>query len=340
MAEGKPWKNLTIERKGSKLNLRHPIFPGPMAGAFEPPYRMMLHDIGIELSFTEMISARGTIEGSGKTLELAGWVPEKGYSGAQVFGSDANYVSGAAREMVRLGHDIIDLNAGCPKRKVLVQGSGGALLKEHERFVSIASSILDSVDVPVSVKTRSGFHVFEPNPFKKLLKDLESIGISMISIHGRTVRQGYRGSADRDVISQAASIVDIPVIASGDVRSLADVLDYFGRGASGVMVGRAMMGDPFFISRIISEDQDPFPSKSDDVERIFSMAARHLDLSIDYYGEKRGCMKFRSQLGWYVRSFKGRKPYMDRIHHASSKDDFTSLMTEILHEWKRQPGTC
>jgi tRNA-dihydrouridine synthase B len=134
--------------------------------------------------------------------------------------------------------------------------------------------------------------------------------------------------------------VDIPVIASGDVRSLTDVEDYFDRGASGVMVGRAMMGDPFFISRMISGRAGPFPSTIGDIERIFSIAGKHLDLSIGFYGEKRGCMKFRSQLGWYVRSFKGRKPYMDRIHHASAREDFTGLMDEILYEWKRQPGTC
>ncbi len=334
------WEKLTICRGGERIPLEIPIFPAPMAGALEPPYRMLLHDLGVELSFTEMVSARGVFEESKRTLEIAGWVPENGYSGAQIFGNDEQYISRAAEEMVRLGHHMIDLNAGCPKKKVMSQGSGGALLKDPDRLITLLSSILDSVEVPVGVKLRSGYNGFDGPSFRKLILEMEGLGLSYISIHGRTVTQGFRGSADREIIRVAASMVDIPIIASGDVKGLSDVLDYFSRGASGVMIGRALMGDPFLIRRIVASEDDSYPKGPSDIEGIFSMARKHLQYSLRFFGEKRGCVKFRTHLGWYVHSFPGRRPFMDRIHHISDVKDFIGLMEEIENEWKCQLDPC
>ncbi len=334
------WEKLIISRGGKRIPLEFPIFPAPMAGALEPPYRMLLHDLGVELSFTEMVSARGVFEESKRTMEIAGWVPDKGHSGAQVFGNDEQYLSRAAEEMVRLGHQLIDLNAGCPKRKVMSQGSGGALLKDPDRMITLLSSILDSVEVPVGVKLRSGFNGFDGASFRKLILDLESIGLSYISIHGRTVTQGFRGSADREVIRIAASMVDIPIIASGDAKEISDVLDYFSKGASGVMIGRALMGNPSIIRRIITGEEGNYPKDPKDIEEVFSAAKQHLENSMRFFGEKRGCVKFRTHLGWYVHSFSGRRPHMDRIHHISDAKDFIGLMEEIEKEWKCQLDPC
>jgi tRNA-dihydrouridine synthase B len=331
---------MTIKRQNNDLELKLPFFPAPMAGAIEPPFRMILHDMGAELSFTEMISARGTYEGSKRTGELAGWLPERGFSGAQVFGSDPGYVSFAAARMEEIGHHIIDLNCGCPKRKVLTHGAGGALMKDSDRLISIVSSILDDVEVPVGVKTRSGFHDFDRTKLGSLLQDLESIGCSYVAIHGRSVKQGFRGSANRDVISFASKNLGIPLIASGDVRTIEDIRDYLERGASGVMLGRALLGNPFILRDLIDMRGPEEAYLRERIAEIFSIARLHLDLSISYYGCERGCVKFRTHLGWYIQRFRGRKPFMDRIHHASSREEFAVLMEAMETAWSRELDTC
>ncbi len=331
---------LTFKRGPVSVELSHPVIAAPMAGVIEPPYRMCLHENGVELSYTEMVSARGTYEGSKRTMELAGWVPEKGYSGAQVFGPSSEYLNYAARRMEEIGHHIIDLNAGCPKRKVLAHGAGGAMLKDPEHLLECLSGILDSVKVPVGVKTRSGFSHYDVSSFLTLVKDIEGLGVSYITIHPRTVSQGFRGKADRDVISKVSQYIDIPLIASGDVRTPEDVKDYLGRGASAVMVGRGLLGDPFLISRLSKGLDGPYPASREDISDLFSTARQHLDGSINYFGERRGVVKFRTHLGWYIRRFKERNPFMERIYHINTRDEVLFLMDEIEKVWSVMVRPC
>jgi len=327
-------KGFSIRRGSRSIKIGSRVIAAPMAGVLEPPYRMLLHELGLELSFTEMVSARGTFEASKRTMELAGWVPETGYSAAQIFGADPKYLSHAAMRMEELGHHIIDLNTGCPKRKVMAQGSGGAMLKDPENLLLCLSSILDSVKVPVGIKMRSGYHHFEKDLYGGLLKDIEGLGISYVAIHPRSVVQGFRGDADREVISFASSIVDVPIIASGDARTVSDIEDYLSRGASAVMIGRGMMGDPRLIERLNDgKDLDREKDPKGHIKDIFSLARKHLDLNIDYFGEKRGCIKFRPHLGWYVKGFRGISPMRDRIYHVENRDETLALMIDIETGW-------
>lgn len=329
----KPFK---IGRGEFRIGSEHPLIAAPMAGAIEPPYREILHRNGIEISFTEMVSARGTYEGSSRTMELAGWIPEEGHSGAQIFGPDPKYLRFASRKMVELGHHIIDINAGCPKRKVLAHKAGGYFLKDPKMFISCVSSVVDEVDIPVGVKTRSGFNDYDERSFLHLLKDLEDTGISFITIHPRTVKQGFSGDADRDVIEKAASELNIPVIASGDVRGWNDVADYLTRGAGAVMIGRALLGDPFLPNRILAGDNKDFPKGPGDVDALMDAARDHLNSTIRFYGEKRGCIKFRTHISWYMKRMKGRKHLAIRVHALSTEGEVISLMEDIREDWKSQ----
>jgi|GEM_PF-918212 len=331
--------DLTVGRGDAGISLHHPVIASPMAGVFDPPYRRILHDLGIELSYTEMISSRGIYEGSGKTEEIAGWIPEIGCSAAQIFGSEPVYLSHAAKEMERMGHHMIDINAGCPKRKVLVQGSGGALIRTPERLLACLGAVLDSVRIPVSIKLRSGYHTFEKGPFLDLVKDISSIGVSCIALHPRTVAQGFRGSAERGLIDEVSSLVDVPVIASGDVRERSDVVDYLRRGARAVMVGRALMGDPLRVKRLINGGTHDPLSTVEGIREHLKRAREHLVHSVNHYGERRGCVRFRSHLGWYTARFPGRKRIRDRIFHVSSTDETMDLIDNIEREWTSIPST-
>lgn len=337
MVSGEPGEELIIKRGDRILEIGSRIIAAPMAGVLEPPYRMILHDMGLDLSFTEMVSARGTYEGSKRTMELAGWVPDKGYSGAQIFGADTRYLTYAARKMEEIGHHLIDLNTGCPKRKVMVQGSGGAMLKNPEDLLECLCAIIDSVEVPVGIKMRSGYHHYEKGPYIRLLKDIEGLGASYIAIHPRSVVQGFRGEADRKVISDASAAVDIPIIATGDVWKSSDVMEYLSRGASAVMVARALMGDPIVIERFKSflKSQNHKEGLEQGIGRL-SIARDHLERNISYFGERRGCIKFRPHLGWYLKGFKGRTDLRERIHHIENRDEAFKLLDDIERIWREE----
>ncbi|MBN1539661.1 MAG: tRNA-dihydrouridine synthase [Candidatus Thermoplasmatota archaeon] len=332
-----PW---TIRREATSLNVEHPIIAGPMAGCLDPPFRMVLHRLGCPLSFTEMISARAVFEGTGRTRRLFSWVPDQGWSGAQIFGSDPAYLAHAASEMEKAGHHMIDLNAGCPKRKVCRTGAGSSLLKDPGNLMKCIGSILDAVKAPVGIKMRMGVHHLEEHSLKDLVSDLQSIGLSYIAMHPRTMVQQYSGKVDRELISRLGGWIDIPLIASGDVRSSDDVRDYLERGATAVMVARGHLGDPTWTARTLnalgSEARDDrFPETKAQLLHHLSLMKEHLGFSLDWYGEKRGIVEFRPHFGWYIRKFGGRREYRQKVYSLTTREEALMLADGVFHDWSR-----
>ncbi len=328
---------LRISRNGKCIEIAVPIIAAPMAGAIDPPYRTLLHRYGCELSFTEMVNARGLCDGSARSLFYIERSPSTGHSGAQLFGSEGRYFSKAATFLETRGFDIIDLNAGCPKRKVLSNGSGGALLRDPGKLVRLLSSILDHVKVPVGVKLRSGYDSFDAPGFKALLRDIEGAGSSYVTVHPRTVSQGFRGSADRGVIALASETIDIPVIASGDVKGPGDVFDYLGKGASGVMVGRALLGDPtWFVRCRAAIDKGPhisFPSTPEDIISLMDITREHMDISISFHGEEKGVRYLRPHISWYIARYRGRSQFRDRLFSLSTREEVLTFLDEVQEAW-------
>ena len=327
-------------RRGEKvIEVPGVVIAGPMAGVNDPPYRRILHSHGCPLSFTEMLSSRGLSEGNVKTEEFLDRGELPGLVGAQIFGSDPKYLTAAAREVEGRGYPIIDLNSGCPKRKVLSQGSGGGLLRDRENFLECVSSILESVEVPVGVKTRIGFHGFEEGDMVDLLHDVQELGVSYISVHGRTVKEGFTGTANRDIISKLSRRLRVPVIASGDVYSPDDVADYLGRGAAAVMAARCLMGNPTWIERCVEtlgsgRDWTRYPVSPSRVEVHMGILRDHLSLALDHYGERRGCINIRAHMGWYLKSFKGRNIFHDRLYASITQKSVMSLIDDLEKAWK------
>ena len=326
-----------ISRGTDRIVLEGPFIAAPMAGVVDTPYRKVLHRHGCQLSFSEMTSARGLCEGSRRTGEIAGWVPSNGHGAAQLFGHDPRYLSSAAKLLSEMGHHMIDLNAGCPKRKVLSQGSGGALLNDPDHLVRCLGAIIGSVEVPVGLKMRSGYSDHDPVRFRKLLEDIQAAGASYVVVHPRTVSQGFRGSVDLDVISLSADVLDIPLIASGDVRCPSDVVDRLDRGAKGVMVGRALMGDPSWMERcglaLHGGDWSPFPNDVPTLSRHFALLKEHLEESISFHGESKGCTRFRTHLHWYLHGMRERSFFRDRIFSISDPAGTMSLVDEVFGRW-------
>jgi tRNA-dihydrouridine synthase B len=321
---------LTIRRGSTSIEITPPLIAAPMAGAIDHPYRTLLHTRGCRLSFTEMISSRGLHEDSRRTMELIGSIQPTGFTGAQIFGSDPVYLKSGSKKVQDHGFHLIDLNSGCPKRKVMSQGSGGALLKNTGKLIKCLSTIVECTTVPVGIKIRSAYHHFDGAKFRRMIAEIEGAGASYLSIHPRTVVQGFSGRADRDVISIASDLLSIPIIASGDVKHVNDVMDYLDRGASGVMIGRSLLGDPSWFDRNAKAMISGSGELSDpDIAENLALARDHLRLNIDHYGEKRGVIKFRTHLGWYLKRFQGRSDFRDRIYSVKREEDISLLLSGI-----------
>ncbi|MCK5772788.1 MAG: tRNA-dihydrouridine synthase family protein [Thermoplasmata archaeon] len=328
-----------IRRGENIIEVPGVVIAGPMAGVNDPPYRRILHSHGCPLSFTEMLSSRGLSEGNVKTEEFLDRGELPGLVGAQIFGSDPKYLTAAASEVEGRGYPIIDLNAGCPKKKVLAQGSGGGLLRDRENFLNCVSSILESVEVPVGVKTRIGFYDLDEGYMLDLLHDIQELGVSFISVHGRTVKEGFTGRANREIISKISRRLRVPLIASGDVYSPDDVADYLGRGATAVMAARCLMGDPTWIKRCVETlrsgvDWTRYPISPSQVEVHMGILRDHLSLALGHYEERRGCINIRAHMGWYLKPFKGRNLFHDRLYASITGESVLSLIDDMEKAWK------
>jgi len=325
---------LQIARGDRSILLRVPVGAAPMAGVVDPPYRALLHRHGCPLSFTEMLSSKGLVEAMERTLELIGQVPTSGHCGIQLFGSEPEVMGEAAARVSDLGFHAIDINAGCPKRKVHSQGSGGALMRTPSKLLSLVSAVLDSTSLPVGAKLRSGWQSYDRNRFLELIGDLSGSGLSWICVHPRTVAQGFSGRADLDVVSDAGGRSSVPVIASGDVRAPCDLAPYFRAGASGVLVGRALMGDPGWFRRL---DRSLFGGRSDEgdivdggfLERA-ELAREHLALSVGHHGEEKGCREFRTHLSWYLKGVPGRADLNREVFSVSNVQDVDRVLMKAL----------
>ncbi len=287
-----------------RLRLRNGIFLAPMAGITDLPFRTIVREFGCGLAFTEMVSANGLLRGKGKTTRYLDSSPVDRPLGVQLFGSDPATLSKAARIAAESGADLLDINMGCPVKKVIKTGSGAALLRDPKRVAAILGAVRGAVDVPLTIKIRAGWSRRETNAFD-IGHIAEDCGVDAITLHARTVDQGFGGIADWGLIASLKAQLRIPVIGSGDIRNPEDASRMFREtGCDGVMVGRGCLGNPWIIRNILSHMSGGSASAPTLTEREETVR-RHLSLAADYCGEKVGTRDFRKHLLWYTKGLRG-----------------------------------
>jgi len=283
----------------------------PMAGVSVQAYRRQARRFGAGLVWSEMVSAAGLEHGSRRTRDYL----RVGYGehpiALQVFGSEPAQAAEAARMAEAAGADIVDLNLGCPVRKVMKSGAGSALLEQPELACWIVEKMAAAVSAPVTVKLRSGI---EPGSRTciELGPRLAAAGAQALILHPRAQRQMYGGSADHSLTSELASLLEIPVVASGDIRSGEQARALIAAGATAVMIGRAAQGNPWLLSEILSgEEMEPSPAEvAAELVRFMREVACEL-------GEKRAQSFLRKFYGWYLR--RGRFPRQLRRELVDSR---------------------
>ncbi len=277
----------------------------PMAGISTPVFRSLCREKGATLTFTEMISARGLLMKNRATRDLLARGRGEDRVGAQIFGNEPRIMAHAARAVEEAGFCLVDVNMGCPVRKVAGAGSGAGLMREPGLACDIISAIRERVEIPVTAKIRSGWDNENINAVD-MAKGLEEAGASAVTVHARTRSQGYGGQADWGLIARVAAAVKIPVIGNGDVvdgPSAKRLVEE--TGCRGLMVGRASLGNPWVFSEINSFLKGAPATAAPSREERYLIFLRHLRGTIAESGAARGMRKFRTYALWYTKGIRG-----------------------------------
>ncbi len=305
---------------------------GPMAGITEAPFRAICKRMGAALTYTEMVSAKGLHFNPDAAISkaLLTFAPEETPCVVQLFGAEPQLMAEqAARIVDEYGADVaaIDINMGCPVTKVVSKGEGSALMRTPELAAEIVERVVEAVDVPVTVKFRSGWDAGSVNA-AEFARAMEAAGAAAVAVHGRTRDQFYHGHADWDVIAAVKAAVDIPVIGSGDIFSATDVVAMLERtGVDAVMVARGAQGNPWIFrqARSLIDTGEALPPPTG-LERI-DMAREHAQALVDFGGE-RAFTRMRKHVAWYVTGMPGATRVRDRVNSVRSYRELDDLLVE------------
>lgn len=312
------------------VRLQNNVVLAPMAGITNLPFRLLARQFGCALAYTEMISVSGLVRESDKTFRYLATTTEDKPLGVQIFGADPDLCSEAAKIAAGCGADLIDINMGCPVRKVVKTGAGAALMLDVDRIGLILDKVRRAVSLPLTAKIRSGWHKDRINAVE-VARRAEACGCDAITVHGRTARQGYGVKADWSIIADVKAAVGIPVIGNGDVNCAQDAIRMKEQtGCDGVMVGRGALGNPMIFAAIsaLMAGQPP-PRALSAVERE-ELIKRHLELEIEYAGERSGVRTFRKHLLWYTKGLKGGASLRNSLASLSEKNTMLSVLHDFL----------
>ena len=290
------------------------VWLAPMAGITDLPFREVVCEFGASAVISEMISAEAVKRKNRKTYNTLMKALPGQKNIIQIVGCDPETIAESAKINEALGADEININMGCPAKKIINNNSGSALMKDERLAVDIAKATISAVQIPVSVKMRLGWDDTSKNALS-LAKKLEDVGVSYLAIHGRTRAQEYSGQADWHAIGEIKSNVKIPVICNGDINSFESAKKAINASACNkIMVGRAALGKPWFISNLIQYLNTAEVANEPSLPQQRDIVMRHFDRTLDFYGTDAGLKIFRKHFCWYSKGMKNSAEFRIKIN--------------------------
>lgn len=331
------WSNLKKWKIGN-IEIKNQIVLAPMAGVSTPSFMKICEEMGVGYVVTELISSEALVRDNKKTLEMLDGLEDLNIPLAvQLFGNDKDVMAKAAKIVCNYVHKkiIIDINMGCPVPKVAIKAkSGSALLKDPDKVRDIVESVKNAVDVPVTVKIRSGWDENHINACE-IAKICEEAGASAIAIHARTRSQGYSGKADWDIIKDVKKSVSIPVIGNGDVKTPEDAKKMLDEtGCDAVMIGRGALGNPWLIKECIEYLDTGKVMTKPNLDDKINMIKKHFSLLKSSKNEKLALLEIRSHVMWYLKGEPNSAKVKSEICKCKSTEEIFSVLDKYQKENK------
>lgn len=309
-------------------------FLAPLAGISNLPFRLIARSLGCSLAYTEMISTNGLVRKTAKTFEYLKTCSDDHPLGAQIFGGEPEIVAQAACIVADSGVDLIDINMGCPVKKVIKTGSGAILMKDPERVARIVTSVKKAVQIPVTVKIRSGWSRGSINAVE-IARIAEDSGADAITVHPRTADQGYSGLADWKIIFDVKKAVKIPVIGNGDIRQPQDALKMLKETfCDAVMVGRGALGNPWIFKGIAQTLNGQAEDYLFSLEQRQEMIENHWKMEANFIGDKNALKSFHKHILWYTKGLDDSHKFRERAGKLKSKESILYELSDYFSSLK------
>lgn len=308
------------------LSIPSPVLLAPMTGVSDRPFRTLVKRFGAGLTVTEMIASEAMIRETRQSLQKAEWDPSEEPVSMQLSGRDPEVMAEAARLNEQRGAAIIDINMGCPVKKVVNGHAGSHLMRDLKLAAQLIDATVKAVSVPVTLKMRMGWSHDSLNA-PELARIAEDLGVQMLTVHGRTRNQLYSGTADWEFVAKVKAAVGLPVIVNGDICSIADAHTALRQsGADGVMIGRGAYGRPWLLAQVMADFADAPAVAAPTLAQQLSVVLEHYEMMLELYGRTHGVPIARKHLGWYTKGLRDSAEFRNQVNKLADADQVMAAL--------------